>query len=148
MSLLPKAVCDVKRDVRQNEIYKTHLHYMGTRLCCQDAWPSFLREYTSFAFGSTDTWRQLTGSVHGFQDYVNNLLRLDCSYANKWTLYIYGGKSSTGRALTSSLRGRVFESRRWHPKLLFFSNFVINKLLSVKTFPYRGLTVSYVQGIS
>ena len=45
--------------------------------------------YTSFALGSTDTWRQLAGSIHEFQGYVNNLLGLDCSYANKWTLYIY-----------------------------------------------------------
>jgi hypothetical protein len=51
---------------------------------------SFLREYTSFAFGSTDTWRQLTGSIYGFQGYGNNLLRLDCSYANKFDIiYIY-----------------------------------------------------------
>ena len=57
------------------------------RLRCQDAWSSF-----ASAFGSTDTWRQLAGYIYGFQGYVNNLLRLDCSYAmsyaNKWTLYI------------------------------------------------------------
>ena len=45
--------------------------------------------YASFVLGSTDTWRQLAGSIYEFQGYVNNLLRLDCSYANKWTLYIY-----------------------------------------------------------
>ena len=51
----------------KNEIYKTLLPYMGTRLRCQDAWPSFLWEYTSFAFGSTDTWRQLAGYTFGFK---------------------------------------------------------------------------------
>ena len=39
-----------------------------------------------FALGSTDTWRQLAGYVYGFQGYVNNLLRLECSYANKRTV--------------------------------------------------------------
>ena len=53
------------------------------RLRCQDAWSSF-----ASAFGSIDTWRQLVGYIYGFQGYVNNLLRLYCSYANKWTLYI------------------------------------------------------------
>ena len=52
----------------------------------QDAWLPFLREYTSFAFGSTVLRRQLTGSIRGSQGYVNNLLRLDCSYANKFDI--------------------------------------------------------------
>ena len=35
----------------------------------------------------------------------------------------------------------MFETRRWHPKLLFFSNFAINKLLFLKTSINRGLIV-------
>ena len=41
-------------------IHKTLWPYMGPRLRCEDAW-------SSFAFGSTDTWRQLTGSIHDFK---------------------------------------------------------------------------------
>ena len=79
---------------KENGILKTLLPYTGTRLRCQDAWPSCCcrkaTTYTSFAFGSTNTWRQLTGSIYGFQGYGNNLMRLDCSYANKFDIiYIY-----------------------------------------------------------
>ena len=58
---------------KENGILKTLLPYTGTRLRCQDAWPSCCcrkaTAYTSFAFGSTDTWRQLTEMIYGFQGY-------------------------------------------------------------------------------
>ena len=83
------------------EIYKTLWPYMGPRLCQQDAWPSFLREYTSFAFGSTDTWRQLTGYTNGLRlvPPLGNLLLLRHVYSacvvtimlRSITCMVYGG---------------------------------------------------------